>query len=387
MARVELTTWNDLIEHLTDWMGANPGKEARRDAKRAALSALRDLSNAHHWTYYYTKGRLVTSAPYSTGTIAYDHTGGSSERLVTLTDGTWPSWAAQGAIMIDDIVYEVYSRVDGTRITLSTNSNPGDDVASGTTYTLFRDRYALPANFQAMGEMIIATFARCLTPEHPQSWLGRQRIWRGTATPHSYAIMGDPDYQNTLSLALYPPPDDAYSIDYVYKRTPRPLKIDAATDGRVSVTSGAATVTGNGTAFTSRMVGSVIRLNDQVNEVPTGRAGSYPFTQERIVTSVTNSVTLTVDANWDDSATLQKYVISDPVDVNAGAMLTALLRHAELETGHARSRRDRGDLEQVARRALLAAREADSRHFKEEAVGRSPVWPTRLADFPFAGNE
>jgi hypothetical protein len=386
MARVELVTWQDLIEHLTDWMGGNPTSEARRDAKRASLSAVRDLANSHLWTYYYSKGRLVTSAPYSTGTVAYDHTGGAYERLLTLTDGTFPTWAAQGAVMIDDIVYEVYSYIDSTRLQLSTSSNPGADVDAGTSYTLFRDRYALPANFQAMGEMIIASFARTLQPEHPSSWLGRQRIWRGTATPHSYAIMGDPDYQNTLSMALYPPPDDAYSIDYMYKRRPRRLRIDSHDTGRVTVTSGSSAVTGVGTAFTSTMAGSVLRIGSTVNDVPTSRAGSYPFNQERIVTAVNSATSLTVDAAWDDSATLHKFMISDPVDVDTGAMLTALLRHAELETGHGRQKRDREELERTARQALLMAREADSRNFKEEAVGRASVWPTRLADFPFGGN-
>jgi hypothetical protein len=67
-------------------------------------------------------------------------------------------------------------------------------------------------------------------------------------------------------------------------------------------------------------------------------------------------------------------------------MLTFLLRKAELNTGHARSRRDRQLLEQMCMQEEIRAREADSRNFKEEAVGRSGVWPTRLADFPFLGN-
>lgn len=385
MARVELITWNDCIEHVVDWLGGNPTNEARRDAKRASMHALRTLANSHSWTYYYTVGKLATVEPYTTGTVAYDHTGGSFERLVTLTGGVWPTWAANGVLNINDVLYEVYSRQSNTQLTLSTNSNPGADVASGTSYTLFRDNFALPANFQAMGEMIIAANARSLMPEHPNSWLARKRIWRGTATPYSYTILGDPNYQNTISMALYPPPDQAYSIDYLYKRRPRQLKIDSETTGKISVAGGGLSVSGSGTAFTSSMVGSTIRVGDASN-IPTARWGSHPFQEERIITAVASATSLTVDAAWDNTASSVKYIISDPMDIDVGTMLSLLLRGSELETGHARNKRDRDLLQGMYREALIMAREADSRNFKQEVVGRSTVYPTRLADFPYIGN-
>ena len=37
------------------------------------------------------------STAYLTGTVAYDHQGGTYDRLLTLTDGTWPAWAAPAA--------------------------------------------------------------------------------------------------------------------------------------------------------------------------------------------------------------------------------------------------------------------------------------------------
>jgi hypothetical protein len=379
--RVELTTWDDVITHLVDWMGGNPGQEARRDARRASIHALRELGNAHNWTYYYAKGRLTTVAPYATGTIQYDHTGGAYERLVTLTGGLWPDWAASGTLDIGNVNYEVYARIDSTRLQLSTNSNPGADISTDTAFTIFRDTYPLPSNFQAMGELQIATQSRILHPEHPSTWLSRQRIWRGTATPFSYAILGDPNFQNTLAIGFYPPPDNLYSMDYLYKRRPRQLRLDAYSAGTVTATASQTTIAGSGTAFTSLMAGSVIRLGTRT-AVPTARWGGSPAQEERVVISVDSDTALTVDYPWTNSYSAVKYLISDPVDVEVGSMLTALLRKAELETGHARNKRDREQLEQVYQRALIQAREADARNFKEERVGDNRIWPLRLRDFP-----
>lgn len=384
--RVELTTWDDVITHLVDWAGANPTQEAVRDAKRATMHALRDVSKAFNWSYYYSRGRLNLNAPYSTGTVEYDHTGGSYERVVTLSSGTWPSWAGDGMLLIDNVAYEVYSRKSDTEITLSANSNPGADVAAGESYTLYRDGYPLPSNFQSMGSIVIANNSRFLQLDHPNTFLDRQRIFHGVATPYSYAILGDPNYQNTMQVGFYPPPDAAYQLDFIFKRRPRPLSISSESAGKVSASSGGSTVTGSGTAFTSKMVGSVIRLGD-ATDVPTAKWGSHPFQEERVVVSVASATSLTVDSAWDDNHALVKYRVSDPFDIDVQTMLSAVLRCSELNMGYARTRQDREILAAAYDRELILAREADSRSFREESVGGTGVFPQRLADMPFLGND
>lgn len=379
--RVPLLTWSDLIDHLVDWMGANPTAEARRDARRASLNALREVSGIHNWTYYYGRGRVNTVAPYRTGTIAYDHAGGAYERLVTLTDGVWPDWAALGSLMVNNIPYEVYSRIDDTRITLSVNSNPGADVTAAAGWVLYRDQYTLPAGFQSMGDAIIVTQARQLTQEHPSQWLTRQRIWHGTAIPITYSIMGDQNYQNALAIAFYPPPDGVYPIDFIYKRKPRELRIDAYTAGTVAGVQGGITLTGTGTAWDSRMAGSVVRIGT-ATDAPTSRAGSFPARQERLVVSVESATSLTVDALWDEAFSEVKCVISDPVDIDTAAMETALLRKAELETAYARTLKNRTELIQTYNMEMIKARELDSRNFGDEVAGGRAMWPRRLANYP-----
>ena len=380
--RVALYTWKDLIDQLVDILGANPGAEAHRAAKQASLTALRNLASASRWMYYFDRFRIVTVAPYLTGTVAYDQTGGAYERVMTLTDGVWPSWAAQGTLLIDNINYEVVDRKSDTQITLSVASNPGQDLAAGTTYTLYRDTFPLPSNFQAMGTLILVSHSTILSYEHPQTWLERQRVYRGTALPRTYCVRGSPDWLNTLAISFFPPPDDAYEIDGIYERRPRDLKVDVYSTGTVSVPEGGTTLTGSGTAWTSRHVGCVIRLSANNKDLPTAEWGSNPPAVERIVTGVTSATECTVDDIIDDAYTGVKYLLSDPVDIETGAMLTALLRGCEYQLATLRRGADRAEAERAYSAAVILAREADSRHFGPQRVGHNLPFPVRLADMP-----
>ena len=113
--------------------------------------------NAHEWTFLFPTATLSINAPQSSSTITYDDTGGSSENLVTLASGTWPTWAADAKIRIDGTDYPVATRVDGTMLTLDSSDNPGADVASGTSYNLHQDDYTLPDEFgRIMGAFTFA---------------------------------------------------------------------------------------------------------------------------------------------------------------------------------------------------------------------------------------
>lgn len=79
---------------------------------------------------------------YSTGTILYDHSGGASERLVTITGGTLPGWVnTDCAITIGGVRYPIASVLSTTTLTLGASSNnftnnPGADVGPGAAYTV-----------------------------------------------------------------------------------------------------------------------------------------------------------------------------------------------------------------------------------------------------------
>ena len=383
MARAQQFTYRDLVEHARDYMGANASGEAGRDAKRAIVNALNNLSTASRWTYFFQRYRLVTNAPYATGTVTYDHTGGTYERQLTLAGGSWPSWAALGTVVINNVQYEVADRKSSSVVTLSVSSNPGDDIASASAFSIYRDTYPLPIDFLAMGALIIQGQAVMLTPEHPSTWLDRQRINRGSGMPSTYCIRSDPNYQNTLCLSFYPPPDQAYTIDGIYQRTARQLNVEEYSTGTVTTTSGQATVTGSGTAWTSKLAGTIFRVTSSKTETPTGRTGDNPPAYERVVLSVDSATQLTLDDLIDETLAGVKYVCSDPVDVETNTMLTALLRGVEAQLGKTRRMTDRSELEAEYNKAVILAREADSRNFRDSRVGAYFPWPIRLADMPY----
>lgn len=94
---------------------------------------------SHNWSFLKQFVSLTMTAPYETGTIAV------TNGVVTLTSGTWPSWAASGEITIAGISYTVASRGGDTQITLDDTSLTG--VAAGTSYSLTRPQQDLPDNY------------------------------------------------------------------------------------------------------------------------------------------------------------------------------------------------------------------------------------------------
>ncbi len=377
-----LATYSDLIAHILDYLGSNATQEAARDARRAALDAYRELSHAHRWMYYQARGRVQTVAHYNTGTIAYDHTGGSSERLLTLTDGVWPTWAAQGVLLVNDVAYQVAERQSDTLATLDIDSNPGQDVAADTAYYIYQDTYVLPHDFLEMEQLFEAQNSFWLEYADPGTWLAMQKNRHGPANPRLYCVRGAPDYYGCLALSLWPAPDNIYALDFVYHRRPRSLRFDQVSTGLVTAASASTTVTGDGTAWTSSLAGSVLRFSATKQDLPTGPAGANPAATERIVVSVESATSLTVDSALTDTFTGVKYLISDPVDIEEGAMFTALLRCCEAQVTIGRIMKNLPAAQAMYREALILAREADSRSFARRNPGGSRLGYRRMVDMP-----
>lgn len=363
-----MRTYKELLDLCLDYMGAETTPEGLRYARQAVQSAMIGVQNQRRWTYYYNQLRITTNAMQTTGTVAYDHTGGAYERMLTLTGGTWPTWATFGSVVIANVPYEVAEYQTTTIITLAELSNPGADIASGTAYTLYRDTYPLPADFVQLDTPHIADRVDCLEYMQPDEWLNVQSS-RSQGTPSYYTLRGDPNYMGALAISFYPAPDTAYTIDSVYTRKPKPLLVDEYNTG--SVTTNSATVTGSGTSWDSTMVGTVIRFSSGSQKVPTGLAGSDPYYVERTVMSVTSSTQLEMDAASGFTLTGVKYSISDPVDIEESMFdLLRLECYKQLRT----SRRVKpASPEEIAEyeRTRIRAHEADARSMAPRAEGRS----------------
>lgn len=329
MAAPILTTYRDSVDHAVDFLGGSPDEKSQRAIRSAIQSAYRDLIQKRSWSYYYAHYRFQLVAPYSTGTIAYT----SSTRTVTLTGGTWPTWAIYGHLLIDNIVHRVQERSSSTVLILEPIACPSADISAGETYVLFRSIYTMPADFR--------TLCRPLTEDgswyshyiSPEEWNALERRVPTSGTPRSWTVMGDPNLVGSYAMHVYPYPDAAQSYDILYQREARPLVrtgyTTSDTAGTVTITSATATVTGSGTSFDSTMIGSVFRVTSGTTP-PDGLDGLNPWTEQKVIVDVDSATSLTVDSNFVNSYSAKKYVISDPVDVPS-RMLEAFLRNVEYQ--------------------------------------------------------
>ncbi len=384
MAKITLWTYKDAIDHAVDYMGGATGKETERFARRAVQLAVNSFQGVRNWSYFNTTGRINLSASYSTGTIEYDHTGGSSERLVTLTSGTWPSWAADGSVVIADIPYAVSSRLSSTTLQLSVTLNPGDDVAAGTSYTIYRDGYTMPVDFGAAGELVhIGTASGPLDFMPHSDLIDLQRIRVITGTPRYYSFVGDPRRYGAIMIRLYPFPDVANTIAYSYRRQSRRLATDLYSTGTATITNGLTTLTGSGTTWNSQLVGCVIRFPiDASSPVPTGLAGANPFFVERTIAAYVSETSMTLDQDPQVSLAGVKYSISDPLDIEPGPMLTFFLREVEMQCRTIKRMTATDGEPQAYLKARTEAFEADAKTFADRTSYDGKPYPMRLADFP-----
>lgn len=383
-------TYQDAINHLLDYLGADVGTEALRVSKRAIQNTLRTLPRMHRWTYYYNHGRINTFGTYSTGTVAFDYTGGAYERMLTLTGGTWPSWAIDGTIRIGGANYKISGIQSSTVATLDLIQSPTGDVPAGTSYTLFCDEYILPLDFISSDEGLDRNSFACLSYVHPRQWLSNVETGHNySGDPYLFTITGHSVLQGRLAFRVYPYPTADKSFDYLYQRGPRPAVIDNYSTGTVSANANSGpttTVTATGANFTSSLTGSIIRISADATEFPTGIDGDYAAEYERQIIAVTSSSTVIVDEPIYTTFSARKYVVSDPIDVEQGAMLDAFLRGCEHQVCHLRSKSNADDMYKVYLDSVRMAQASDSKVMQRRSANPDNYVRPRLARFPLGGN-
>lgn len=187
---------------------------------------MRRVYSAHDWSFLRPIADVSTTAPYATGTITI------ASGVVTLTGGTFPAWAADGVLQVSNQYYSVATRDSDTQITLDSTSVT---VASASSYELARPEIPLDAAFDSVANDSDLTYY-----PSPDYWYPPVR-WRHDATirqlegnnpefdrPCFYSVRTvtfDPTVGSRKVLALYPTPDQAYTL-----RVPmilRPVLLDS----------------------------------------------------------------------------------------------------------------------------------------------------------------
>jgi hypothetical protein len=372
MAEQSLFTWQDAIDHLRDVFdiaSADVTTRNYRSMQRAVDQSYRDLPRKSRWSYYERRLQIQTVAAQSTGTITYEHAGGTYEREVTLSGATWPTDSKFYNILIDNERYKIEDRKSTTVITLNPDTNPGADVAAGTSYDLFRANYPLPVTLRRASPLV--ELAASLPVYYiPPNQMVEHAVARYTPQqPLRYTIRSSGDYYGGAEVEFSPPPLRARTYDFMGEVEPRALGTFKYNSGTVTITSGQTTVTLSGGTFTDGHVGDIIRFSSS-STAPTGLFGDpdesdNPYTAQRVILSKDSDTTVTIDETVSSTLSSVAYVISSPLDIPTGDLFNYLLRLYELQ--YMRLSRfdfkieEKREKQQECQEALLLAMTADNK--------------------------
>jgi hypothetical protein len=380
-------TYADVLDRLR-YFATGQGVGADQTLMRMCVEeSYREITQARHWSCLEANARIQLRAPQTTGTVVFDLTGHASgnDRVLTLTDATWPeAWVKDASIRLGspEIVCDVEDYLTSTTITLDATMSPIADVSS-TTYSLYPRWYALPNDFLSM-DLPMDEESWILGEESTKAEIERlQRYNSATGNIQQYAVAQVPDLYGTMGLFIYPASDESETLDIPYRRRPRAMVysgLDGTIDcaGTVTLTSGSASVTGSSTAFESGMAGAILRVATGTVR-PTGTAGQVRYAEQYSIKSVESATALTLTSDATTSRSDKAYSISDPVDVDA-AVYDALMACCEKNLARMMRAKNMRDVEMAFEKALRVAKAADHRGHQPVIAGAPRRRGSRPAD-------
>lgn len=191
------------------------GTKADTEVRESVNDAIRMVAQAKDWNWLYTTGRIDLKGAYTTGTV--EVTEGSA--VVTLTDGTFPTWAADGEIFIGSQWQPILTRDSATQLTLVNAWADGED-GTGKSYVLAYTQYELPSNLRTM--VHITTQANWVWGNAPVS------RWQIDVARQSWTSIGAfaGSYLHAIErdrLVVWPYPSQDLMVNLLYVRQPAAL--------------------------------------------------------------------------------------------------------------------------------------------------------------------
>jgi len=364
--------YSDVFSGLEEFCRGHGSGQPGEAIRLAILDAYDEVGGAWNWTWLEDVFRLHLNESQDDGTVDYVH----STKKLTLSDSTWPSWVGKGSsLYLNDLVCDVESRDSDTELTLDDDRNPGEDL-SGESYTVFERWIELPDDFVSTKAPMAESFYRFGTPSSLDE-IERMHRWRPTTGEIThYAVGRNPDA--AMAFHPYPASNGLATADIVYAKRPRALRFCGHLPDHYAgtITVAGTAVTGSGTAWTSAMVGSLLRISANANQ-PTGLEGANPYLEEIIISAVGGAESLTL-ADSGTTAEAVRARVTDPVDLGRCAW-TLLRRTAERNLGRARGVGDARLQAAVARDAFLEARGANNPNRAVETAGGQRAVSTRLS--------
>jgi hypothetical protein len=376
-ARHEVLTLNDMVHSLTLRSGAQPSDRHNARMVKAIQSAIRSLHTKHPWTYYKSQTRFTTS-PEVAMEITYDRTGGSTERLVTITsDSEWPADAAYGELFIGDKIYRVHRRLSDTTATLEPDHSPSADYTGEATWR--RRAYSFGR------EIIKVEYAHNITANRPLTSLPHAEFG---ASAYSQVVSGytrNFSWQNHggkfggSEFVLHPAPIAEETIEVSALMLPIVPTITSVTGTDMAGSSGGYTLTSTAGAFSSRHVGCIVRVS--INSTAPTELNSDNWDFQAFVTAVNSATSITISDPLPQSYSARGYVISSPIDIEASVMLEALEDEAFYQYTKNHDHEKTVVASNMAKKSLLEAMTRDRRTSDSAMDAGTPFWNLYKSDF------
>lgn len=220
------TVFKDHQDDALRRVGLLNNQDARNYIERKIRDIDQNLWWAHAWHDRRKTAFVNTVAPYDTGTVTV--TNGS--KTVTGSGTTFPTGAADRkfALSLDDPYYEIDTRDSATQLTLKRAYV--ESTASAQSYVVYNDILEL-ADMDALvaDEMIPMKdgYDYPLTDATSQSWSNLGHMPRSKSTPTMFRLIED-TYDGTARIQVWPVPDAAIAIRYVYLKPLEPMDTDDA---------------------------------------------------------------------------------------------------------------------------------------------------------------
>lgn len=144
-------TLSSLIAYARRMYRDRTGNKADAELTQAINEGLMWIATEHLWTWYHTTGRLNINGAYQTGTVALTN----GDATVTLSGGTWPSWAADANLYFNGMYHPVASRTSGTDIELVNAWTETSQTAA--SYVLAQTDYDLPSDCMRLDKITSTT--------------------------------------------------------------------------------------------------------------------------------------------------------------------------------------------------------------------------------------
>ncbi len=385
-----IATYDDVLQIVKAFAASHGAGKDQASIRYCIEAALREIVTVRDWKCLHRPWRVPLQKPQTTGTVVYSASGGASDYLCTLTGATVPTWAADAQIRLGahSVICDIDQIISSTEFTLRPPRIPAEDITTGVSYTIGRGWYELPPEFLAswspaernaryIGEYV--PFDQWHLLEKYRSLTGNVRRWTIGPALNRYG---------TMALYVDPWASSTSEYDFVMKCRPRVLSISGQDPwnyaGTVSVESGSATVTGDGTSFRSTMLGAIIRFSESASK-PTGTNGINPYVFQQSITAVdTTAQTMTIGAVSSVALSGVKYMVTDPVDLDIG-LYDAFLRCCEKYLAYTSGMKDAAAIERQYQLAIQQAKITDNSARWRATAGSQQRGYTRLSDNPNRG--